>query len=75
MNRTEYLKLCQACAVRKKQHVPTELTVTYNGIAYIPRGYLLEFDKAGNASHTAVLHSRFANSETYAPLERVEDSG
>ena len=35
---------------------------------------MLDFDKEGRAVHTAVLRSLTANSETYAPLEKVEVS-
>lgn len=74
MNRKDYLNLCQQCAVRKKALLPEALTVRHNGNMYMPKGYLLEFDGSGNPIHTAVLHSLTANSETYAPLEKVEVS-
>lgn len=80
MERLEYLKKCQKCAVLKefgqiKQNVPNELKVTANDIVYYPVAYELRFDKQGNPIHTAVLHDLKARSVTYCPLEGVKEHG
>ena len=80
MERTVYLEKCQKCAILKKQaggtinNIPLDLIVVYDGHRYYPYKYELSFDNKGNAIHTAILHSLFANSIQYAELERVKEN-
>lgn len=71
MERTDYLKICQLHAVYEEQMHTLEL-VKAKDVVYKPAGYLLTFDRKGNAKHTAVLKDLKANSLTYCPLSDVE---
>ena len=78
MDREEYLKLCQKCAVLPKKiggvinNIPTELTVYYCGKRYYPMKYELSFTDTGKPCHIAILHDLYANSVIYADLRKVK---
>jgi hypothetical protein len=78
MEREEYLKLCQKCAVFPKRlggiinNIPTDLTVFYLGKRYYPMKYELSFNQEGKPCHMAILHDLYTNSIVYAILEKVE---
>ena len=77
MERTEYLEMCQKCAILPKKicgiinQISPELIVSYNGIRYYPYKYELSFTPRGDIKHTAILHSLFSNSVQYAELQKV----
>lgn len=78
MERTDFLKLCQKCAIVQKGHydrhkdIADEFTVILNGIKYFPVKYELYFDTKGVARHTAILRDWNSNSIVSARLDRVE---
>lgn len=78
MERTEFLEMCQKCAVLKKriggviEDLPSELTVTYDGVKYYPCRYELSFDARGNARHTAGLHDLNTSAIVHADLGRIK---
>lgn len=79
MDRTSYIKMCQAVSLLPsgvlgiKKRVPEDLIVVYGGIKYYPISYELSF-KDGIAVHTAILHDINTNSVTKARLDRVEET-
>ncbi len=78
MDRTEYLQLCQKCAILPKNingvinQMPPDLIISYNGTQYYPYKYELSFTSKGEIKHTAILHDLFSKSLQYAELEKVE---
>lgn len=77
MDRTDYLKRCQRCAilidsVTGKYGVKPEHIVYYDNIPYYPIAYKLSYDKSGKVVHTAVLHSVTAKSVREVLLSKVE---
>jgi len=78
VDRKEYLEWCRDCAVLPdglygtKKQVSQDRIVYFEGLAYYPQSYILNFDKNGQAVHSAVLHDLKANSVTQCPLEKVE---
>lgn len=79
MDRTEFLNRCQKCSTLPlglcgvRQKVPIEWQVSFNGVNYYPRAYLLTFDK-GKPMHSAIIHSLEANSEIQARLDLIEEA-
>ena len=69
MDRTKYLQLCQLNAVYKKSK-----KVKYDGHEYYPVNYILGFDKAGQARHTAEIESAKADQcHMFVKLSEVEE--
>ena len=77
INRADFLKLCQMCAVLPdgvlgiKRDVPESYLVKVDGVKYYPVSYQMKFDKDGTPLHVAIVHDLCANSELYCNLERV----
>ena len=69
MDRTKYLKLCQLNAVYQKSK-----KVKYDGHEYYPIHYILGFDKAGQARHTAEIEGANASQcHMFVKLSEVEE--
>ena len=69
MDRTQYLKLCKLNAVCQKSK-----KVKYDGHEYYPIHYILGFDKAGQARHTAEIESANASQcHMFVKLSEVEE--
>ena len=70
MDRNEYLKLCQ----REKVY-PNTCKVIFDGIPYIPKRYLMDFDDTGKPIHIAIVRDLKANCEVQCLLEKVKEYG
>ena len=69
MQRDIFLKLCQINAV-----YPKSKKVKYDGHEYYPIHYILGFDKAGQARHTAEIESANASQcHMFVKLSEVEE--
>ena len=79
MERKRFLMLCQRVSIYSDRSVGVgceeinACLVECDAIKYIPKAYILSYDKKGNAVHTAVLQDLKANSVTYAPLDSVQE--
>lgn len=67
MDRTQFLQICQAQAVKGSQ------LVKYGKNKYIPLFYSLKFDVKGNPIHTAVIKDISANCIMDVRLQDVEE--
>lgn len=69
MDRTKYLQLCRINAA-----YPKSRKVKYDGYEYYPVNYILGFDKAGQARHTAEIESANASQcHMFVKLSEVEE--
>lgn len=76
MDRAEFLKACQRCAVLKeerhtKQDVPQEEQICVNGVMYYPEAYRMSFNRQGEPVHTAILHDLKADAIIGIDLSKI----